>query len=56
MGEVAMASDSGSLACRPHQDLETDMTEFGFLVYAGTVRDLHEWEFRAISVEADEGG
>ena len=40
---------SGSLAYRPHQDLDTDLTKFGFLVYAGTVRDLHEWEFRAMT-------
>ncbi|CAE7834664.1 unnamed protein product [Symbiodinium sp. CCMP2592] len=40
---------SGSLAYRPHQDLDTDLTKFGFLVYAGTVRDFHEWEFRAMT-------
>ena len=40
---------SGSLAYRPHQDLDTDLTKFGFLVYAGTIRDFHEWEFRAMT-------
>ena len=40
---------SGSLAQRPHQDLDTDLTKFGFLVYAGTIRDFHEWEFRAMT-------
>ena len=40
---------SGSLAYRPHQDLDTDLTKYGFLVYAGTVRDFHEWEFRAMT-------
>ena len=33
----------------PDQDLATDLTKFGFLVYAGTVRDFHEWEFRAMT-------
>ncbi|CAE7418365.1 GIP [Symbiodinium sp. CCMP2592] len=40
---------SGSLAYRHHADLETDLTKFGFLVYGGTVRDFHEWEFRAMT-------
>ena len=40
---------SGSLAYRPTQDRDTDLTKFGFLVYAGTVRDFHEWEFRALT-------
>ncbi|CAE7622665.1 GIP [Symbiodinium sp. CCMP2592] len=43
---------TGSLAWRPHQDLETDQTKVGFVVYAGTVRDcrdFHEWEFRAMT-------
>ena len=40
---------SGSLAYRPTQDRDTGLTKFGFLVYAGTVRDFHEWEFRALT-------
>ena len=30
------------------QELAADLTKFGFLVYGGTVRDFHEWEFRAM--------
>ena len=40
---------SGSLAYRHQADLETDLTKFGFLVYGGTIRDFHEWEFRAMT-------
>ena len=40
---------SGSLAYRHHADLEADLTKFGFLVYGGTIRDFHEWEFRAMT-------
>ncbi|CAE7555851.1 GIP [Symbiodinium sp. CCMP2592] len=39
----------GSLAYRPRHDLDTNLTKFGFLVYAGTIRDVHEWEFRAMN-------
>ena len=40
---------SGSLAYRHQADLEADLTMFGFLVYGGTIRDFHEWEFRAMT-------
>ena len=40
---------SGSLAFQHRPDLEADLTKFGFLVYAGDVRNFHEWEFRAMT-------
>ena len=40
---------SGSRAYRHQADLEADLTKFGFLVYGGTIRDFHEWEFRAMT-------
>ena len=40
---------SGSLAYRHQADLEADLTKFGILVYGGTIRDFHEWEFRAMT-------
>ena len=43
------ATASGWLAYWPTQDRHTDLTKFGFLVYAGTARDFYEWEFRALT-------
>ena len=40
---------SGSLAFQHRPDLEADLTKFGFLVYAGDVRNFHEWEFCAMT-------
>ena len=40
---------SGSLAFQHRPDLEADLTKFGFLVYAGDVRNFHKWEFRAMT-------
>ena len=40
---------SGRLAFQHRPDLEADLTKFGFLVYAGDVRNFHEWEFRAMT-------
>ena len=40
---------SGSLAFQHKPDLEAELTKFGFLVYAGDVRNFHEWEFRAMT-------
>ena len=37
---------SGSLAFQHRPDLEAELTKFGFLVYAGDVRNFHEWEWR----------
>ena len=39
---------AGALGYSANGDLEADLTKFGFLVYGGTVRDFHEWEFRAM--------
>ena len=40
---------ASSLGYKPSGDLETDLTKFGFLVYGGSVKDFHEWEFRAMT-------
>ena len=39
---------AGALGYSANGDLEADLTKFGSLVYGGTVRDFHEWEFRAM--------
>ena len=40
---------SASLAFQHRPDLEAELTKFGFLVYAGDVRNFHEWEFCAMT-------
>ena len=40
---------SGSLAFQHRPDLEAELTKFGFLIYAGDVRNFHEWEFRTMT-------
>ena len=38
-----------SLFYSNRREQETDLTKAGFLIYDGSVKDFHEWEFRSLT-------
>ena len=40
---------ASSLFYSSRSDGDTDLTKAGFLIYDGSIKDFHEWEFRSLT-------